>query len=128
MDPHIKVSEDFFVYSEGEQLQAESTSESVENIFVKSKDGDSDFTGVCWPGLSSWIDFLNENAQEFWSGLYDYKKFVGSSRIYHAWNDMNEPSVFSTTSRTVPKTAKHVRANGEIVEHREFHNAYGAMQ
>ena len=105
LDPHIKVSDEYFVYSQGQELQAQSTSENVNNIFVKSKTGDSDFTGVCWPGLSSWIDFLNENAQAFWSGLYDYSKFIGSSSIYHAWNDMNEPSVFSTTSRTVPKTA-----------------------
>lgn len=41
---------------------------------------------------------------------------------------MNEPSVFSEVSKTIPTTAKHVRANGEKVEHREFHNAYGATQ
>lgn len=39
---------------------------------------------------------------------------------------MNEPSVFSESTKTVPVTAKHVRSNGEMVEHREFHNAYGA--
>ena len=41
---------------------------------------------------------------------------------------MNEPSVFSEESKTIPLTAKHIRANGEEVEHREFHNAYGATQ
>ena len=41
---------------------------------------------------------------------------------------MNEPSVFSTESKTIPTTAKHIRANGQEVEHREFHNAYGATQ
>lgn len=41
---------------------------------------------------------------------------------------MNEPSVFSEESKTIPMTAKHRRANGEKVEHREFHNAYGATQ
>lgn len=75
-----------------------------------------------------WIDFLNKNAQEYWSGLYDYGKFKGSTSIYHAWNDMNEPSVFSEVSKTIPTNAKHVRTSGEQVEHREFHNAFGATQ
>jgi len=42
---------------------------------------------------------------------------------------MNEPAVFNdTTFKTMPLDNKHVRANGELVEHREFHNAYGATQ
>ena len=39
---------------------------------------------------------------------------------------MNEPSVFSESTKTIPVTAYHVRDNGERVEHRDFHNAYGA--
>lgn len=98
------------------------------NMFVKDVDGKTDFEGTCWPGNSVWIDFLNHNAQEFWGDLYDYGQFRGSTKIYHAWNDMNEPSVFSTETKTIPTNAKHVRYTGEIVEHREFHNAYGATQ
>ena len=128
LDPHIKVSDDYFVYSDGQDLESQSISGNVNSIFVKQPSGDSDFEGTCWPGNTVWIDFLNENAQEYWAGLYDYKKFVGSTKIYHAWNDMNEPSVFSEDSKTIPTTAKHIRANGEQVEHREFHNAYGATQ
>lgn len=131
LDPHIKVSDDYFVYSDGQKLEAGSTADSpqgVESIFVKESSGKTDFEGTCWPGNTVWIDFLNENAQKYWSGLYAYDKFVGSTKIYHAWNDMNEPSVFSEESKTLPTTAKHVRANGEEVEHREFHNAYGATQ
>ena len=41
---------------------------------------------------------------------------------------MNEPTVFSESTRTIPLTAKHVRSNGEMIEHRDFHNAYGAIQ
>ena len=127
LDPHIKVADDYFVYADGQTLET-SESETVNSIFVKTAEGDADFEGTCWPGNTVWIDFLNENAQAYWSGLYDYNKFVGSTKIYHAWNDMNEPSVFSEESKTIPTTAKHIRANGEMVEHREFHNAYGATQ
>ena len=128
LDPHIKVSDDYFVYADGQVLEGESVAENVNSIFVKTADGDADFEGTCWPGNTVWIDFLNENAQNYWAGLYDYAKFKGSTKIYHAWNDMNEPSVFSEDSKTIPLDAKHIRANGEQVEHREFHNAYGATQ
>jgi len=123
LDPHIKVSDDYFVYNDGKDLEDQSDTNS---IFVKTVDGDKDFEGTCWPGNTVWIDFLNKNAQDYWSGLYDYSKFKGSSSIYHAWNDMNEPSVFSESTKTIPTNAKHVRETGEQVEHREFHNAYGA--
>ena len=125
LDPHIKKSEDYFVYSEGLSLEKDS---DVNSIFVKDATGKVDFSGTCWPGESVWIDFLNENARAYWATRYDYEKFKGSTHIYHAWNDMNEPSVFSEESKTIPTTAKHRRANGEMVEHREFHNAYGATQ
>ena len=82
LDPHIKVSDDYFVYSDGQTLQDASTETSVNSIFVKDTSGESDFEGDCWPGNSVWIDFLNENAQNYWSGLYDYSKFVGSTKIY----------------------------------------------
>lgn len=128
LDPHIKVSDDYFVYADGQKLEKSSTTAAVKSIFVKDPSGEKDFEGTCWPGNTVWIDFLNENAQKYWAGLYNYEKFKGSTKIYHAWNDMNEPSVFSEVSKTIPTTAKHVRANGEEVEHREFHNAYGATQ
>ena len=123
LDPHIKVSKDYFVYNDGYELEHRTV---YKRIFVKDEGGLYDFEGTCWPGNSVWIDFLNKDAQEFWSGLYNYSKFQGSSKIYHAWNDMNEPSVFSESTRTIPLTAKHVKSNGEMIEHRDFHNAYGA--
>ena len=62
LDPHIKVSDDYFVYAEGQALQAQSTDTDVKNIFIKESSGESDFHGVCWPGNSVWIDYFNENA------------------------------------------------------------------
>ena len=34
------------------------------NIFIRNPDF-TNFYGDCWPGNSTWIDFLNENAQNF---------------------------------------------------------------
>lgn len=83
--------------------------------------------GDCWPGASVWIDFLNEEAQDFWGNLYSYDQFIGSTSRYHAWNDMNEPSVFSTPEKTLPGLSRHYKADGRVIFHRDFHNAYGAL-
>ena len=70
------------------------------------------FYGDCWPGNSTWIDFLNTNAQDFWGNLFSYDVFKGSNKIYSFWNDMNEPAVFSTDSHTMPMDAIHVKVDG----------------
>jgi len=41
---------------------------------------------------------------------------------------MNEPSVFSTNSKTLPLETLHKKASGAVYEHRDVHNAYGALQ
>ena len=40
---------------------------------------------------------------------------------------MNEPSVFSTSSGTMPMDAIHMKADGTTFTHLELHNAYGAL-
>ena len=47
--------------------------------------------------------------------------------MYSFWNDMNEPSVFSTGTGTMPMDAVHVKSDGTEVSHLELHNAYGAL-
>lgn len=74
LDPHIKVADDYFVYADGQELEKDQSA-SVNSIFIKKASGDADFEGTCWPGNTVWIDFLNENAQKYWAGLYDYAKF-----------------------------------------------------
>ena len=76
------------------------------SIFVKNCKGDS-FKGKCWPGESVWIDFLNENASNFWSSMYKYTSFKGTTKIYQFWNDMNEPSVFDSIQGTMPLSNYH---------------------
>ena len=50
-------------------------------IFVKDCK-DVAFIGLCWPGLSGWIDYFNENAREYWKSLYSYENFVGTTNIH----------------------------------------------
>ena len=73
--------------------------------------GGAAFEGECWPGVSSWVDFLQPRAQQWWAQLYSGAG-EGRPRRWpswlHAWNDMNEPSVFSGAELTLPRDALHV--------------------
>jgi len=46
------------------------------SIFVRTPNQGT-FVGDCWPGKSVWIDFLNENAQQFYENQFDYSIFKG---------------------------------------------------
>jgi len=126
-DPHIKVSDKYYVYNDGIALEnAEQPEGNVTNIFIRDHNASKPYVNICWPGESVWVDYLNVNAQHFWSSQYLFENFKGSSWIYGIWNDMNEPSVFRPNG--MPKTTTHIKEDGTIVEHRYVHNAYGALQ
>lgn len=114
IDPHIFVEEGYFVYDEAE----------ANGYFVKSADGTSSYIGECWPGLSSWIDFFDPEARRYYSGLYSFDRFNGSTEILHIWNDMNEPAVFNAYEGSMPKDNVHY--DGWL--HRDVHNQYGFYQ
>ncbi|KRT83936.1 glycoside hydrolase, partial [Oryctes borbonicus] len=112
-DPHIKVEEGYFVYDE-----------ALDNdYFVKNSDG-TVFEGQCWPGLSSYVDYFDKNAQEWYGDLYLLENFPDTTLNLYIWNDMNEPSVFEAEEQTMPPDVKH--AGGW--EHRDVHNLYGMKQ
>ncbi|XP_048649703.1 neutral alpha-glucosidase C isoform X3 [Marmota marmota marmota] len=112
-DPHIKIDPDYSVYTKAKE----------QGFFVRNREG-SDFEGVCWPGLSSYLDFTNSKVREWYSGLFAFPAYQGSTDILFIWNDMNEPSVFRGPELTLQKNAIH---HGNW-EHRELHNIYGFYQ
>ena len=112
IDPHIKRDDGYHVKSQA----------SEKGLFVRNKDG-GEYEGWCWPGSSSWIDFLNPEARQFWCRLYAHDAYQGSTETLFTWNDMNEPSVFNGPEITMPKDNLHY----QDVEHREVHNIYGMM-
>jgi len=87
------------------------------------------FVGHSWPGQSVWVDFLNARGRDFWASLYQYEFFNGTNRMFHAWIDMNEPSVFSGPELTMPKNLRHIveGVKPRQVLHRDVHNSYGAF-
>ncbi|XP_029808819.1 neutral alpha-glucosidase C isoform X3 [Suricata suricatta] len=112
-DPHIKIDPDYSVYAEAKER----------GFFVRNHEG-GDFEGVCWPGLSSYLDFTNPKVREWYSSLFTFSAYQGSTDILYIWNDMNEPSVFRGPELTMQKNAIH---HGNW-EHRELHNIYGFYQ
>jgi alpha-glucosidase len=92
-----------------------------QDVFVKNVDG-SVFVGKVWPGDSVFPDFTLSRAREWWGGLY--KEFVNMG-VAGFWNDMNEPSVFETPSKTMPLDVVHRLDDGTTLDHRAIHNVYG---
>lgn len=110
LDPHIKQDSNYHIYSEAKE----------KNYFVKDKNGNA-VDGWCWPGSSSWPDFLNEEVRNWWASKFMLDSFKGTTLDTYTWNDMNEPSVFNGPEITFNKDVVHL--NG--IEHRDVHNLYG---
>jgi alpha-glucosidase len=93
--------------------------------FVKNPDG-SVYSGVVWPGPSVFPDFTRAETRGWWGSLYrDFSKMG----IAGFWNDMNEPSIFDTSTKTMPEDVRHrIEEPGFIkrtAHHTEIHNVYG---
>lgn len=112
IDPHLKVSDEYYVYEQ-----------ALNSKFLIYTGIGNEYTGECWPGLSTWVDFLNPHARMWWETLYDYKIYKGSTLTLQIWNDMNEPSVFNIPDGTIPRDTLHYND----IENREVHNIYGHL-
>jgi alpha-glucosidase len=93
--------------------------------FVKRPDG-SNFVGTVWPGATVFPDFTRAATRRWWGGLY--RDFVADG-VAGFWNDMNEPALFHTPSKTMPLDTVHrIEEPGfatRTATHAEIHNIYG---
>jgi alpha 1,3-glucosidase len=87
IDPHVKRTSNYLVYKEA----------SDNSLLIKTKNGEGEYEGWCWSGSSSWIDFFNPGAWEWWKSLFKTHQLPGgtwswtqSTEDIHIWNDMNE--------------------------------------
>ena len=92
-----------------------------EDVFVKRADATT-FVGAVWPGESVFPDFTLARAREWWGGLYKNFADMGAAGF---WNDMNEPSVFLTPTKTMPLDVRHRLDDGTTLPHLAIHNVYG---
>ena len=97
------------------------------DAFVHNADG-SVFSGEVWPGPAVFPDFTSASARAWWGGLY--AGFVKDG-VAGFWNDMNEPSVFSTSTKTIPLDARQrIETPGfapRVARHEEVHNLTGML-
>jgi alpha-glucosidase len=91
------------------------------DVFVKNPDG-SIFVGKVWPGDSVFPDFTLTRVRGWWGGLY--KDFIAMG-VAGFWNDMNEPSVFFRSEKTMPLDTVHRLDDGTTIDHRAAHNIFG---
>jgi alpha-glucosidase len=119
IDPHPKKEPGYAPYDTG----------LAGGFFVKNKDGGV-LTGNVWPSQapvdpepSVFPDFSNPAARAWWGGLY---KGLVDDGVAGIWNDMDEPSVFTPPTGTMPGDA--IQDNdGLPASHRELHNVYGQL-
>jgi alpha-glucosidase len=97
------------------------------DYFVHNPDK-STFSGAVWPGPAVFPDFTRKEARDWWGTLYG--DFVHRG-IAGFWNDMNEPSVFEVSSKTMPDNAQHrIDEPGfekRVASHLEIHNVFGML-
>ncbi|MGH8031651.1 MAG: TIM-barrel domain-containing protein [Luteimonas sp.] len=93
--------------------------------FVKRADGET-FIGQVWPGPSVFPEFTRAATRAWWGGLY--RGFVDDG-IAGFWNDMNEPALFQTPTKTMPADVMHrIDTPGfapRTAAHAEIHNVLG---
>jgi alpha-glucosidase len=93
--------------------------------FLKRPDG-SAYVGTVWPGPCVFPDFTRSVTREWWGGLY--RPFIAAG-IAGFWNDMNEPAIFQSASKTMPLDTVHrIDEPGfasRSASHAEIHNIYG---
>ncbi len=97
------------------------------DAFLKNPDG-SVFVGPVWPGPAVFPDFSRPDARAWWGS--QYTDFVKDG-VSGFWNDMNEPAVFDTPTKTMPLNVVHrIDEPGfapRTATQAEMHNVYGML-
>jgi alpha-glucosidase len=121
----LVVITDLHIAKQPNQGYAPYDSGTAGDHFVKNPDG-STFVGKVWPGPAVFPDFTQAQTRQWWGTLY--KTFVDEG-VAGFWNDMNEPAVFETPTKTMPDDIQHrIDEPGfrkRTAPHLEIHNVYG---
>lgn len=114
IDPGVKAEPGYSVFDTG----------SAADVWVHDAQG-RPFVGKVWPGPCVFPDFTRPATRQWWGNLYRSFMAQGADGI---WNDMNEPSVLDSPTRTIPPDAWH-RGGGDLPpgSHRQYHNLYGLL-
>jgi alpha-glucosidase len=95
--------------------------------FVHRADG-SVYVGPVWPGPAVFPEFTQSAARAWWGTLFAPLVRDGVAGI---WNDMNEPAIFATPTKTMPDDVVHRVASDDFAPrtatHAEIHNVFGML-
>src|SRR4051794_31098915 len=95
------------------------------NHFLKNPNGTL-YVAPVWPGPSVFPDFTRASSRTWWGSLYE--EFVADG-IAGFWNDMDEPAIFETPTKTMPLGTVHRIESDDFLarsaSHAEIHNVYG---
>ena len=124
---HLVVITDLHIAHAPNQGYAPFDSGTTSDIFLKKPDGGL-FVGPVWPGPAVFPDFSRVKARGWWGS--QYRDFVRDG-ISGFWNDMNEPAVFESPTKTMPLDTIHrIEEPGFVsrsASHAEMHNVYGML-
>jgi len=124
-DFHVVAITDLHIAKVTDQNYYPYDSGTAGDHFVKNADG-SVYTGRVWPGPSVFPDFTRQQTRAWWGTLYRDFHNIG---IEGFWNDMNEPSVFDSPTKTMPLNVLHrIDEPGftkRTATHAEIHDVYG---
>ncbi|MFD1177049.1 TIM-barrel domain-containing protein [Paenibacillus puldeungensis] len=112
VDPGVKVEQGYEPYEQGVD----------QGYFCEKPDGEP-FVGNVWPGASVFPDFTDEAVRQWWGALH---RFYVDHGITGVWNDMNEPSVFNSATKTMDADVLH-QNGGNVKTHEDIHNLYGML-
>ncbi len=95
------------------------------NHFVHDAAGKT-YVAPVWPGPAVFPDFTRAATRKWWGTLF---KGFADEGIAGFWNDMNEPAVFDTPTKTMPLDNIHRIESDDFAPrdatHAEIHNVYG---
>ncbi|MEO1968786.1 MAG: TIM-barrel domain-containing protein [Sphingomonadaceae bacterium] len=97
----------------------------AQDRFVKNADG-SLYVAPVWPGPSVFPEFTQASTRAWWGTLF---KGLVDDGIAGIWNDMNEPAIFDTPTKTMPLDVQDRISGPEHItrttDQREIHNVFG---
>jgi alpha-glucosidase len=122
---HVVAITDLHIASAPKENYAPYDSGVAGDHFVKNPDGTM-YVGKVWPGPAVFPDFTRKATRKWWGTLYEPFVKMGVAGF---WNDMNEPSVFETPTKTMPENVQHRIDEPGFVSrtatHAEIHNMFG---
>ena len=124
---HLVLITDLHIAYAPDQNYAAYDNGTKQGLWVRKADG-SIFVGPVWPGDAVFPDFTRPAARDYWGTLYS--GFVKDG-VAGYWNDMDEPSVFKTRSKTMPlDNLDRIEEPGfkpRDATQAEIHNVFGML-